>query len=102
MRLLRLTFPFLLALLLGATAHAQSARWEKTDEPGALVLTFENCSPEGTPTLPTVNGATFALTDQATRMEIVNFRRTDYVQLTYRMRASSSAPVTIPAFDVKT
>jgi hypothetical protein len=102
MRLVRLAFLLLLPLLLAAAARAQAARWELSDDPGELVLTFENCSPDSTPTLPTVDGVQFALTGQSTRTEFNNFRRSDYVQLTYRMRARNSEPITIPAFDVKT
>lgn len=96
--LLLLAFP----LLLAAAARAQSVHWELTDDPGELVLTFENCAPDGNPTLPNVDGVQFAITGQATRTEFNNFKRSDYVMLTYRMRARNSAPITIPAFDVKT
>ncbi len=102
MRFLRLACLLVLPLLLAAAARAQTARWELSDDPGELVLTFENCTPDGTPTLPAVEGVQFALTGQSQRTEFNNFHRSDYLQLTYRMRARSSASITIPAFDVKT
>ena len=102
MRLVRLAFLLIVPLLLAAAARAQAVRWELSDDPNDLVLTFENCSPDGDPLLPSVDGVQFTLTGHGTRTEFNNFHRTDYVQLTYRFRARNPAPVTIPAFDVKT
>jgi hypothetical protein len=102
MRFLRLALLLVLPLVLGAVAHAQSVRWEVSDDPSELVLTFENCAPDGDPVLPNVDGVQFALTQTGTRTEFNNFKRSDYVQLTYRMRARSAGAITIPAFDVKT
>lgn len=102
MRFVRLALLLVLPLLLAAAARAQSVRWELSDDPSELILTFENCGPDGTPTLPAVEGVQFALTGQSQRTEFINFKRADYMQLTYRMRARSAAPITIPAFEVKT
>ena len=102
MRFVRLAFLLVLPLLLAAAARAQAVRWELSDDPNNLVLTFENCSPDGDPLLPSVDGVQFTLTGHGTRTEFNNFHRTDYVQLTYRFRARNPAPVTIPAFDVQT
>ncbi len=102
MRHARLTLLVFAALLLTAVAHAQAVHWETTDDPGAIGLVFENCSPDGTPTLPTINGVQFTLAGQSTSMNIVNFSRTDTVTLTYRIRGRGNTPVSIPAFDVQT
>ena len=38
-------------------AHAQAVRWEPSDaDPAELVLIFENCSPNGAPRLPPIEG----------------------------------------------
>ena len=92
-----------LVLVLPAAVLAQAVRWEPSDaDPAELVLIFENCSPNGAPRLPPIEGVQADLTGQGSRTEFNNFRRTDYVQLTYRLRTRSNNPVTIPAFDVKT
>lgn len=98
----RIVFIFLLVLGLAAAARAQSVRWETSDDPAVLVLTFASCSPDGDPQIPAVPGVTFTFAGSGTRTEMINFRTTNYVQLTYRLRASSSAPISIPAFTVKT
>jgi hypothetical protein len=102
---MRQRFVLILALVLSlsAVARAQAVHWEPSDS-GAqeLVLVFENCSPDGQPQLPVIDGVQFALAGQSTSTNFVNFSRTDSVLLTYRLRARSSAPIAIPAFDVKT
>ena len=102
MRRFRLVIFVFVSLLLAAAARAQAVRWETADDPGDLVLSFENCSPDGDPQLPAVSGVQFSLTGRGSRTEMNNFNVTSYVQLTYRLRARASAPVSIPAFDVKT
>ena len=93
----------LLFLILAVVARAQSAHWEPSDSSAQeLVLVFENCSPDGQPQLPAIDGTQFVLAGQTTSTNIVNFSRTDSVLLTYRLRARSSAPISIPAFTVKT
>ena len=99
----RIVLFLFIVLVLPLAAFAQSVRWEPSDsDPSELTLLFENCSPDGAPTLPAVEGAQFALTGQATRTEFNNFRRTDYVQLNFRFRARANTAVSIPAFTVKT
>ena len=102
----RLVLVLLLVLVLRclpAVALAQAVRWEPSDaDPAELILIFENCSPNGEPRLPAIEGVQADRTGQGSRTEFNNFRRTDYVQLTYRLRTRSNTPVTIPAFDVKT
>jgi tetratricopeptide (TPR) repeat protein len=103
MRLARLALLFSVSLLFAAVARAQSVRWEPSDaDPTELILMFENCSPDGAPRLPPIENVQADLTGQGTRTEFVNFKRTDYVQLTYRLRTRSNSPVSIPAFEVKT
>ena len=99
----RLVRFFLLVLALPAAVFAQAVRWEPSDaDPAELILIFENCQPDGAPRLPPIEGVQADLTGQGSRTEFINFHRTDYVQLTYRLRTRSNTPVTIPAFDVKT
>ena len=99
----RIVLILFLVLVLPAAALAQAVRWEPSDaDPAELILIFENCSPNGAPRLPAIDGVQADLTGQGSRTEFINFRRTDYVQLTYRLRTRSNSPVTIPAFDVKT
>jgi hypothetical protein len=107
MRLVRLALLLSIAAVfssLGTTrAHAQAVRWEPSDaDPSDLILVYENCQPDGAPRFPTIEGVQADLIGQGTRTEFNNFRRTDYVQLTYRLRTRANASVTIPAFDVKT
>lgn len=107
MRLVRLALLLAIAAVfssLGTSrAHAQAVRWEPSDaDPSDLILVYENCQPDGAPRFPTIEGVQADLIGQGSRTEINNFRRTDYVQLTYRLRTRANASVTIPAFDVKT
>ena len=82
--------------------NAQAVRWEPSDaDPSDLILVYENCQPDGAPRFPTIEGVQADLIGQGSRTEINNFRRTDFVQLTYRLRTRANASVTIPAFDVK-
>ena len=99
----RLLLSLLLFLALPAWLAAQAVRWEPSDnDPAELILVYENCQPAGPPRLPAIEGVQADLTGQGSRTEFINFRRTDYVQLTFRLRTRSNSPVTIPAFDVKT
>jgi hypothetical protein len=102
MRSARLALFLFVSLLLVAAGRAQSVRWEATDDSGSLALVFENCSPDGNPNLPAVAGVQFTLVGQSTSTNIINFTRTDSVQLQYRIRARAGSPLAIPAFDVKT
>ena len=103
MRLPLVLILFFVLRCLPVGALAQAVRWEPSDaDPAELILIFENCSPNGEPRLPAIEGVQADRTGQGTRTEFNNFRRTDYVQLTYRLRTRSNTPVTIPAFDVKT
>lgn len=103
MRLVRLALLLSVSLLLAAVARAQAVRWAPSDnDPAEIVLVFENCSPSSAPRVPPVEGAKIELSGQMTRTEFINFRRTDYVQFTYRVSARGNTPVSIPGFDVKT
>lgn len=99
----RLVLFLLLVLVLPCAALAQAVRWEPSDaDPADLILIYENCQPDGAPSIPAIEGVQAQLISQGTRTEFNNFRRTDYVQLTFRLRTRNNAPVSIPAFDVKT
>ncbi len=99
-------FPLLAfaTVLFAATAQAQSVHWEPaaSGDPSEIQLVFEDCRPEGDPTLPTVEGITFSFAGRAEQTSIVNFTMTRSVILTYRARSSRSGPISIPAFTVRT
>ncbi|HEY8994403.1 MAG TPA: BatD family protein [Lacunisphaera sp.] len=98
-----------LLLLVGALpALAQSVRW---DPPGGqlgfnqvsqLSLVFEDCEPDGEPPLPKVDGLQFARPSQSSQTSIVNFKMSQTFTYIYPVRPEKRAPVSIPAFDVKT
>jgi hypothetical protein len=98
-----LTF-LVVPLLLAAAARAQSVHWEVADDPGEIVLSFENCAPDGDPQLPAVDGVQFAYGGTSESSQISfgtggnSSRRT--ISLHYRLRARAGA-FTIPAFEVK-
>jgi hypothetical protein len=105
MRLVRLTLPFLFALLFAGAARAQSVHWEVSDDPGELLLSFENCSTDTVPTLPAVDGVQFNYSGSSESSQISfgtggnSSRRT--VSLHFRLRARAGS-FTIPEFEVKT
>lgn len=104
---MRLTRPlfFLIALAVSVfTARAQSVRWEPTETgaSSAISLVFENCEPDGQPVLPAIPGVTFTLTGRSSSTNIVNFRVTQSVALSYFVRGPQNPPIQIPAFNVKT
>ena len=102
MRLSRL-IPFVCLALLLTAARAQSVRWEPAEgAANAAVLVYENCEPDGAPELPTIPGVTFTPAGTQQSMNIVNFRQTSSVLLSYNVRGRAGTPVTIPAFTVKT
>ena len=104
LRSLRLLPALLLTTVFAATAQAQSVRWEPaaSGDPSEIQLVFEDCRPEGDPTLPSVEGITFSFAGRAEQTSIVNFTMTRSVILTYRARSSRSGPISIPAFTVRT
>lgn len=99
----RFVSSFLLFCLLPLAALAQAVRWEPSDNDASeLILTFENCTPDPLPPpLPPVNGQ-LRPTGTGTRVEINNFKRVDYIQITYQFRVTNGTQLKIPAFDVKT
>ena len=101
---LRLFPALLVTTLFAATAQAQSVHWEPaaSGDPSEIQLVFEDCRPEGDPTLPSVEGITFSFAGRAEQTSIVNFTMTRSVILTYRARSSRSGPISIPAFTVRT
>ena len=104
MRLSRPLF-FLLALFASAlAARAQSVRWEPSESgmSSAISLVFENCEPEGEPRLPPIPGVSFTLTGRSTSTNIVNFRVTQSVTLSFLVRGPQNPPIQIPTFNVKT
>lgn len=104
--------PFIAALLLAlgamTSAFAQTARWQPDrgnlglGQASEIQLVFENCSPNGTPTVPRVNGVSLELTGQSQSTEIVNFNVTRRVLLTYVARPTQRGTVDIPTFDIPT
>ncbi len=98
----------LLALGLALPSLAQTVRW---DPPGGqlgynqvsqLSLVFDDCEPDGEPTLPAVDGLQFGRPSQSSQTSIVNFKMSRTFSYVFPVRPGKRAPVIIPAFDVKT
>ncbi|HYP18045.1 MAG TPA: BatD family protein [Opitutus sp.] len=99
--------PFLVvfaALFASLAAHAQSVRWEPSDsgDPAEILLVFENCTPQGDPQLPRLDGTTLAFAGRSEQTSIVNFSMTRSTIFSYRARSTRSGPIQIPAFTVQT
>jgi tetratricopeptide (TPR) repeat protein len=95
-------------LLLPLSMLAQSVHWDPPagqlgfNQVSQISLVFENCEPDGAPNLPQVDGLTFGRPSQSSQTSIVNFTMTRTFSLVYPVRPSRKAPLTIPAFEVKT
>jgi tetratricopeptide (TPR) repeat protein len=100
----RIALSFWFLALSALVAHAQSVRWAPGDsgDPSEVQLVYENCSPEGDPQLPTIEGTTFVFTGTRSETSIINFNTSQSVILTYRVRSRRGGPVQIPAFAVET
>ncbi len=101
-------FPWLLALLLPAALHAQSARW---DPPGgtlpvgqvtALQLVFQDCEPKETPVPPKVDGLTLEFTGQASNISWINGDYSRSITYTFAALLAAKQGVDLPAFTVPT
>lgn len=101
MRFFRRFFCF---CLLATCAFAQRVYWQSanTGDPADLQLVYENCSPDGDPQLPAINGATLSFSGRSDQTSIINFSMTTSVIYGYRLQARQTASITIPAFNVKT
>lgn len=101
MRFIRLLLLFSLLL---AAVQAQSVQWMSSDsgDPSELQLVFQDCTPEGELSLPSLPNATLTFAGKSEQTSIVNFSMSRSVVLTYRLRARSAGSVQIPAFTVKT
>lgn len=99
-------FALLTLLFTGASlVRAQSARWELADQ-GALMtaiqLVFENCAPDGDPTLPQIANGSLQYAGSSNNTSIVNGRISQSVSLVYVVRARGNGPIQVPAFNVAT
>ena len=96
------------ALLLPLAAFAQSVHWDPPagqlgfNQVSQISLIFDNCEPDGAPSLPQVDGLTFGRPSQSSQTSIVNFTMTRTFSLAYPVRPSKRANVSIPAFEIKT
>lgn len=108
MRQSKLPLLLVLFLVLSGRFLAQSVRW---DPPGGqlgfnqvsqLSLVFEDCEPDGDPTLPKVDGLQFGRPSQSSQTSIVNFKMSRTFSFVFPVRPEKRAPVAIPAFDIKT
>ncbi len=101
----------MLALLLTALAGelaGQSVAWQ----PGAgslafgqvsqLQLVFENCKPDGNPTLPRVDGLEIQYSGSGSSFTMENMSITRKEVLSYSVRPTKRPEVRIPAFEVAT
>ena len=104
MKTMRSVRLLLLFSLLLATIHAQSVQWMTSDsgDPSELQLVFQDCAPEGDPSLPSLSNATLTFAGRSEQTSIINFSMSRSVVLSYRLRARSAGSVQIPAFTVKT
>jgi len=99
-----------LAILLVSVAltKGQSARWQPDrgtlglGQTSEIQLVLEDCSPDGTPVIPSIPGLSLELAGQSQSTEIVNFNVTRRTLLTYLVRASQRGAIRIPPFEVKT
>jgi hypothetical protein len=94
---------FLSAFLLSA-ARAQSVHWENSaGDPSELQLVFQDCTPNGDPQLPTIDGVTLRLAGTSSQTTLNNFNLSRSTILTYLASAQRAGVVVkIPAFTVAT
>ena len=108
MRPARPLFFLLLVFCATLVARAQSVRWEPAEGgmASAIVLVFENCEPDGQPSLPAIPGVTvtFAGRNESSQSTFGpgGFNTTRTVALSYLVRGPQNPAVQIPAFTVKT
>ncbi len=99
----------LLALALAACgARAQSVHWDPpggtlpVGQTGQLQLVFEDCSPQGTPALPKVDGLTLEYAGQSSNMSLINGDLSRSVTLSYAALLGKKQRVELPAFTIET
>ena len=86
-----------------AAAHAQTVHWDGADDSSELQLIFEDCTPDGDPHLPPVDGATLSLTGSSSQTAISNGSFSRSTVLTYNSRARhTGVTLQIPGFTVQT
>jgi tetratricopeptide (TPR) repeat protein len=99
---------FLLLGLIAGLARAQSIHW---DPPGGtlpvgqtaqLQLVFADCSPQGTPALPKVDGLTLEYVGQSSNLSLINGDLSRSLTLNYAALLSRKQRVELPAFTVDT
>jgi tetratricopeptide (TPR) repeat protein len=110
------SFPSLAALILAfafaPAAFAQTARWDPSSgslaqgQTSQIRLVFENCKPNGNPSVPDVPGLAMQYLGPNTSFSFTfsnNTRVTrEDVSFNYAVRPGAAAPVTIPSFTVET
>lgn len=98
-----LTFVFL-SVFAAVAAHAQSVRWENGDsgDPSDIQLVFQDCSPDGDPQIPRIDGVTLTLSGSSSQTTMNNFTVSRATILLYHARTRGSAAIKIPAFSVQT
>ena len=67
-----------------------------------LQLIFQDCSPDGDPQLPTVDGLNFTQVGTSNQTSIINFNVSRSVIITYNVRSTKGGAISVPAFSVKT
>lgn len=112
MRLHRIVFLLVLALVLTGRAAAQSARWEPPggslglNQVSEVALVFENCEPRDSFALPPVDGLVFGRAS-VSQQSSISFgtggrQSTSTYSMVYPVRPTRRAQVRIPAFKVET
>jgi hypothetical protein len=104
----KLLFLLLGACLAAGLARAQSIHW---DPPGGtlpvgqtaqLQLVFADCSPQGTPALPKVDGLTLEYVGQSSNLSLINGDLSRSLTLNFAALLSRKQRVEVPAFTVDT
>ncbi|MEM9398984.1 MAG: BatD family protein [Verrucomicrobiota bacterium] len=95
--------------LMTSSLWSQSARWElpggslQKNRGAVIQLIFENCSPKSIPVLQQIKGLKFGDTpSQSRQYNIVNFKKTEKLTLSYSVLATQEGQYQIPAMTIPT
>ncbi|HEY1791713.1 MAG TPA: BatD family protein [Opitutaceae bacterium] len=98
----------LVAAALAARLGAQTVSWDPpggslpVGEVSQLTLVFEDCSPDGDPAPPKVDGLRIEYQGQSSNLSLINGSFSRSVSLSYGVLLAKAQSVTIPEFRVKT
>lgn len=95
-------------LIVATSLRAQSVRWDPPagqlgyNQVSELSLVFEDCEPDGAPQLPAIDGLQIGRPSQRSETSMVNFKISRRFSLSYPVRPSKRATITIPPFSIQT